>query len=225
VILTGYGNQQEDARVDFVNSQALPAAVLDALVEQVAGRLGELDAVIVADYQVVGVVPPRVGEALNRLAEANPRVIFAADSRDNIGQFRAMVVKPNDVEATCMWFPDCDLGAVAPEELIGAGMRAAAVTGRPVCITRGDKGALLCTASDSDVIPAIPVPPPIDTVGAGDTFLAALTTGLATGATPWEAGCLAALAAAVTIRKLRTTGTASPEEILEAYDADAAGQG
>jgi rfaE bifunctional protein kinase chain/domain len=219
VILTGYGNQQEDARVDFVNSRPLPAALLDALVQQVADRLAELDAVIVADYQVVGVVPPRVAEALNRLAEANPQIIFAADSRENIGQFRAMVIKPNDVEATHMWFPDRDAGTVMPEELIGAGRRVAAACGRPVYITRGDKGALLCTESNSDIIPAVPVPPPIDTVGAGDTFLAALTTALAAGATPWEAGCLATLAAAVTIRKLRTTGTATPEEILAAYDS------
>jgi rfaE bifunctional protein kinase chain/domain len=219
VILTGFGNQQEDSRVDFVNNEPLPAALLDALVQQVADRLSELDAVIVADYQVVGVVPPRVGEALNRLAEATPGVIFAADSRENIGQFRAMVVKPNDVEATHMWFDDREAGTVMPEELVGAGRQIAATTGRPVYITRGDKGALLCTASDSDVIPAIRVPPPIDTVGAGDTFLAALTTGLAAGATPWEAGCLASLAAAVTIRKLRTTGTATPDEIVSAYDA------
>lgn len=222
VILTGFGNQQEDARVDFVNCEPLPAALLDALVQQVADRLAELDAVIVADYQVVGVAPPRAVEALNRLAEAHPRVIFAADSRDNIGQFRAMVVKPNDLEATQMWFPDRETGTVMPEELIGAGKRAATATGRPVYITRGDKGTLLCAASDSDVIPAMAVPPPIDTVGAGDTFLAALTTALAAGATAWEAGCLATLAAAVTIRKLRTTGTASPDEILAAYDTYAA---
>ena len=218
VILTGLGNQQEDARVDFVNSRPLPEETLASVLDQIAARLGGLDAVIVADYLAVGVVPAHVVGALNRMAQENPRVIFAADSRDNIGQFRAMLVKPNEVEATQMWFPGRPPGSVRPEELVGAGMRVQAETGRPVYITRGDKGTLLCAAAGSAAIRAMPVPPPIDTVGAGDTFLAALTTALAAKATPWEAGCLATLAAAVTIRKLRITGTASPGEILAAYD-------
>ena len=231
VILTGFGNQQEDARVDFVNSQPLgpeAGSAFDTVLDRLAARLPELDAVIVADYQMVGVVPPRVVSALNRMAQENPRVIFAADSRDNIGQFHAMVIKPNEVEAAHMWFPGCPLaktgdyrepGVMKPEELLGAGMRVQADNGRPVYITRGDKGALLCAASGSDTIPAVRVPPPIDTVGAGDTFLAALATALAAHATPWEAGYLATLAAAVTVRKLRTTGAASPDEIVAVYDA------
>jgi rfaE bifunctional protein kinase chain/domain len=218
VILMGFGTQQEDARVDFVNEQSLPDAALDSMLDQIASRLPELDAVIVADYQTVGAVPPHVVEVLNQLAQQHPRVVFAADSRDNIGQFGGMVIKPNDVEATHMWVRDRQPGTVTLHELIGAGMRAQADTGRPVYITRGDKGALLCTTDGTSVIPAMRVPPPIDTVGAGDTYLAVLTTALAAQATPWEAGCLAALAAAVTIRKLHTTGVASPEEILQAYD-------
>jgi sugar/nucleoside kinase (ribokinase family) len=62
------------------------------------------------------------------------------------------------------------------------------------------------------------VPPPVDTVGAGDTFLSALTLALAAGASAVEAAALGHLAAAVTIRKLGITGAASPTEILEAYE-------
>ncbi len=218
VILMGYDNQQEDARVDFVNTHPLPDSVLDALLEQVATHLPELDTVIVADYQPVGVVPTRVVEALNRMAQMYPSVIFAADSRDNIGQFQAMVIKPNEIEATQMWFPGRRPDEVTQQQLVEAGLRAQAATGRPVYITCGEQGALLCAAEGYAHIPAMPVAPPIDTVGAGDTFLAALATALAAGASPWEAGWLASLAAAVTVRKLRTTGTASPEEILAAYD-------
>jgi bifunctional ADP-heptose synthase (sugar kinase/adenylyltransferase) len=218
VILMGYDNQQEDARVDFVNTHPLPDAVLDALLEQVADRLPTLDAIIVADYQTVGTVPERLVQVLNRMAEMNPRVIFAADSRDNIAQFRAMVIKPNEVEATQMWFPGKRPDEVTEQQLVEAGLRVQATTGRPVYITCGERGALLCAAEGYAHIPAMPVSPPIDPVGAGDTFLAALTTALAAGATPWEAGWLATLAAAVIVRKLRITGTASPEEILAAYD-------
>lgn len=218
VILMGYDTQQEDARVDFINTYPLSDATLDAMLEQIASLLPTLDAIIIADYQPVGVVPERMVRALNQMAEAHPQVIFAADSRTNIAQFQGMVIKPNTVEATQMWFPGQRPDEVTEQQLTEAGLRAQANTGRPVYITCGERGALLCAAEGYAHIPAMPVAPPIDTVGAGDTFLAALTTALAAGATPWEAGWLASLAAAVTIRKLRTTGTATPEEIMAVYD-------
>jgi sugar/nucleoside kinase (ribokinase family) len=67
-------------------------------------------------------------------------------------------------------------------------------------------------------IQAVKVPPPIDTVGAGDTFVAALAACLAGGASEFEAGMVATLASAVTIKILRMTGTASPSTILKEYD-------
>jgi bifunctional ADP-heptose synthase (sugar kinase/adenylyltransferase) len=58
-------------------------------------------------------------------------------------------------------------------------------------------------------------------VGAGDTFISALACSLAAGATPVEAAATANLAAAVTIRKLHITGTASPAEVAAAWDGAA----
>lgn len=55
---------------------------------------------------------------------------------------------------------------------------------------------------------------PIDPVGAGDAAMAALLAGLCAGADPVEAAELAALCAAITVRKLGTTGEAYPDELL-----------
>jgi bifunctional ADP-heptose synthase (sugar kinase/adenylyltransferase) len=54
-------------------------------------------------------------------------------------------------------------------------------------------------------------------VGAGDTFIAALTASLAAGASPSEAGAVANLAASITVEKLNITGTASPDELRARY--------
>jgi sugar/nucleoside kinase (ribokinase family) len=54
----------------------------------------------------------------------------------------------------------------------------------------------------------------VDTVGAGDTFLAAMTVALATGASASEAARFGHFAAAVTVKKLGITGAATPQEIL-----------
>ena len=56
----------------------------------------------------------------------------------------------------------------------------------------------------------------IDSVGAGDAVVAALAALLAVEASAVESGRLANLAAMVTVKKLRMTGTASAEEILTA---------
>lgn len=48
--------------------------------------------------------------------------------------------------------------------------------------------------------------------------MACLAASLAAGATPWEAGEVANMAAAVTVEKVNQTGTASPVEILERFD-------
>ena len=85
--------------------------------------------------------------------------------------------------------------------------------GRPVCITLGGEGVLVW-ADGPTIVPAAPVRPPLDPVGAGDTFVAALATGLACGASPVEAAALANLAAAVIVEKVGETGTATPDEIL-----------
>ena len=59
---------------------------------------------------------------------------------------------------------------------------------------------------------------PIDVVGAGDTCIAALAAVLSAGGTDAEAAYTACLASSVTVKKLNTTGTAAPEELLARYN-------
>lgn len=62
-------------------------------------------------------------------------------------------------------------------------------------------------------IPAVIVQGEVDTVGAGDTMLAAIAATLAAGGSFQDAGELGALATAITVKKLHQCGTASPQEI------------
>ena len=220
VILAAHGNSQEDARLDFVNTVPLAEEIQSGLLEKLEASLSSLDALVVADYQANGVITPQVLDGLNRLAADHPEVAFLVDSRDQVGNFHRMVIKPNEVEATRLFFPERDAGGVSasPEELLAAGMRWQSKEGRPVCITLGAHGCLLCQASGPVHLPAVLAPPPLDTVGAGNSFLAGLAAGLGARATAIEAAQLAILTAGVTVRKLHVTGTASPAEILEIFD-------
>lgn len=209
--------QQEDARLDFINTFPLSPEAEEELLSRLEIALPGLDALVVADYQAVGVITPRVLEGLNDLAARYPQVVFSVDSRERIGQFFGMVRKPNDIEAACWLFPTRAPEMVGLEDLAEAGLHPSVDCGCPLVITLGERGCLVLAAGESHLVPGVPVPQPVDTVGAGDTFLSALTLALAGGAAAVEAAAVGHLAAAVTIRKLGITGAASPEEITQAY--------
>jgi rfaE bifunctional protein kinase chain/domain len=218
VMLTGWDTRQEDARLDIINQHPLGAEDEDLLIDCLRQVVPQLDALIIADYIPGGVVSSRVSEALIELAERYPQVIFLADSRERIADFQTLVIKPNEIEARQLFFPAQAPASIPLEALEKAALELSARTHKPVYITLGEKGCLLCEMPGAVRIPAVKVSPPLDTVGAGDTFLASLGAGLAAGATPQEAGCLANLSAAITIQKIGMTGTASPEEILSLFD-------
>ena len=105
-----------------------------------------LDALVVADYQAVGVITPRVLEGLNDLAARYPQVVFSVDSRERIGQFLGMVRKPNDIEAARWLFPNRAPEMVGLEDLAEAGLHPSVDCGCPLVITMGEKGCLVLAA-------------------------------------------------------------------------------
>ncbi len=217
-ILTGYESEQEDSRLDFENAQPLAADLEDALIASVTDTIADLDALLVADQlEINGVVTDRVREALIDLAVEHPDTVFVADSRSRVGRFRHMVVKPNWAEASAAVLAGRSVQSANRDDqdaVVKVAHALAEQTGRAVCITLSARGAMVWGDGTMARIPAAPVTPPLDPVGAGDTFGAALATALACGATPQEAAAFANLAAAVIVEKLGQTGTATPEEIL-----------
>jgi rfaE bifunctional protein kinase chain/domain len=217
-ILKGYNSEQEDARIDFENAEPLAADLEGQLIARVTGQLAELDALLVADQlDVNGIITPDVREALNDLAASNPDKVFVVDSRQHIGLFHNMVLKPNWTEAIRAVAPKRDLRAVERDEIPQLGITLSERSQRPAFVTLSEDGVLVCHDGASHHIPTAVVRPPLDPVGAGDTFISALAVSLAAGATPCEAGAMANLAASVTVEKLKITGTASPQEIIDRY--------
>ena len=219
IILMAQENEQEDARLDFTNDRPLTLEQEERLMEKLEDRLPGLDVLVIADYLDNGVVTERVRRRLNHLAKENPDLVWVVDSRQHVGDFRAMVLKPNQVEAAGMFFPERPYPSIQPEELVEAAMTQNRATGKPLVVTMGERGCLLIDKGESVRLPAVLHPPPVDTVGAGDTFLSALATCLAARAEAWEACLIANLAAGVTVKCLRVTGTASAEQIIQEYDA------
>lgn len=218
-ILCGWDSQQEDSRLDFVNYSPLSSSLEEKIIENLNEAVEKVDLVIIEDQMTLnGVVTENVRSRLVQLAEKNRSVVFIADSREHIGLFRSMVLKPNRMEAVKAIRPSGNPLEVGMDELLQIGRELQEKAKRPVYITLSDKGCLVVTGSSYRHVPAAPTEPPIDPVGAGDTFISAVGAGLAGGADPVEAGMVASLAAGVILKKLNTTGTASPGEILSKFD-------
>ena len=201
----------EDHRLDFGTHNRVTDADFTALLAGLESALPSLDALIL-NQQFPN---PLLDEArLNRLQEVLarfPAVRVVADLRDFGRAVRGATLKVNTAElARLLGTPPADNG----ETCVTQARWLHDLTGGPVAVTRGAEGILYVDDRETVAVSGLPLTGPLDPVGAGDTVVAALTAALAAGASPAQALHLANRAAAVTVRKLGQTGTASPDEIL-----------
>jgi rfaE bifunctional protein kinase chain/domain len=204
----------ERERLDIRSREPLPTRYTMQLAEHLETLAPRVDGIVFADQMPEhgsGVVDAHIHAAIERIAAAYPQLAMYADSRQRIGLFRDVVIKPNLHEARAALRGDT---AVPSDNEVLVGILAEH-TRRPVVMTLGPAGVLVFENGATTHISGVPVDCPIDIVGAGDSVMAALAVSTAAGATLVEAAEIAMLVAAVTIRKLGTTGTATPAEILD----------
>ncbi|MFQ5856132.1 MAG: bifunctional heptose 7-phosphate kinase/heptose 1-phosphate adenyltransferase [Anaerolineae bacterium] len=213
------GRQHEIQRLDIKNRAPLPEEVEQAVISRLREFVPHVQGVIIADQvqeRNCGVITDRVREEVIALAQAYSDKVLAVDSRERIGLFRDVIIKPNRREAVRAVYPDRE--ADADETLLEAcGAALHRRTGRPVFLTIGAEGILLFDAEGHRHIPAVRVGGPIDIVGAGDSVMAGLVSALCAGAEPAEAALVGNLAASITIQQIGTTGTASCRQVLERF--------
>jgi rfaE bifunctional protein kinase chain/domain len=215
------GAAAELNRLDIKNRMPLPAEAEDELITRLRGLLPRVHGVIIADQvpeEDCGAITERVREELCALARAYPTVAFIADSRERIGLFEDIMLKPNAREAIRAVHsnhtsePDRDVAEASAATLYQR-------SGQPVFLTLGAGGIMAFHADGPTHVSAVPVTGPIDIVGAGDATMAGITSALCAGATVAEAAQIGCLAAAVTIQQIGTTGTASTEQMAACFKA------
>jgi rfaE bifunctional protein kinase chain/domain len=219
------GTQRELNRLDIKNRASLPPDAEDQVIAQLRSLLPHVDGVVVADQVPeadCGVITERIRAEISALARAYPQAVFVADSRERIGLFRDVMLKPNAREALGATCPaQEDLSPLEESEVSSAALASGAElyrrAGRPVFLTLGAAGIAVFDEDGRAQVPAVPVCGPIDIVGAGDATMAGICSALCAGATAHEAAQAGCLAAAVTIRQLGTTGTASRAQILDCW--------
>jgi bifunctional ADP-heptose synthase (sugar kinase/adenylyltransferase) len=192
-------------RLDVHNRTPTPAEVEDRIVELLSQVCQTVEALVILDQVSLpdcGVVTAKVRERL--AAMQNSRAAMLADSRERIGLFRNVNLKPNVRECR---------RATGIEDERGAVQELARRAGATVFCTRGEAGILVQAAHSAEEAPGYPVSGPVDPVGAGDSTSAGIACALAAGMNPLKAAAFGCLVASVTVAKLGTTGTATPDEL------------
>ncbi len=212
-----YGDK-ELSRLDIKNRTPTPAEVEDWTISFVETAWRECDALIVLDQVSeadCGVVTKRVREHVAKLAKRDPSKFVLADSREQVGLFRNVAVKPNEIECyRAAWTkpPAKYEFAFEPFELAG-------LVNGPVFCTLGKRGLRYVPIPDpprstaATDVPSFPVSGPIDICGAGDSCSAGITSAVVSGLTHEQAAAFGNLVASITIQQIGVTGTATPAQV------------
>jgi rfaE bifunctional protein kinase chain/domain len=208
--------QQQVCRLDRVEREPISAVLCRQVEADLEMRIPQVDAVIIADYEI-SMVDSAISETVLRRARAERKPV-TVDSHGNLTRFSgADTFTPNQPEV------EFTLGRTLEtrEELEDAGAALLAMLQtQVVLITRGSEGMSLFAAEAAPYhIPALGDSGIIDPTGAGDTVSAVLTLALLGGLPPPRAAMLAAAAASVVVRKLGAA-VATPAEILAVLASD-----
>lgn len=209
-----YG-EKEDPRIDFGLKNKRSKETDTIILKNIEIALQSYDALIF-NQQVTGSITNQgfIDEA-NKLFEKYNDKIVVLDSRHFNSKFRNVYRKANEIETAVLNDLDVKPGdfiSLADAKKLGTNVFKQYQ--KPIFVTCGSRGILTIDSSGINEVPGIQLLKKLDTVGAGDTTISALTLCLAAGIPPFDAAKFANFAAAVTVQKLYTTGTASGEEIL-----------
>lgn len=208
--------EEDQPRVDYVLARRPPAEADSAVVTSFERLAPKADVIIVSDQAETdegGVVTQALREAMTRVAVEHPGKTIWVDSRKRGEYYRRVLLKLNEQEAEecCQRIGRPDYQSL--RRLIEHGT---------LIVTRGEKGALVCTEEGMRNVPARAVASPVDICGAGDAFNAGASVAFALTGDPELAVRMGNTVASVTIMK-RGTGTASASEVLAAMAQTASG--
>ncbi len=208
------GLEGEHSRYDTKHRTLTTTQDEDAILNALDEVLPNVDALIILDQvqeHDCGVVTTRVQQAICERASRQKDVVFWADSRARVHEFRHVIIKPNEHEVLQIEnpLPGQSVDEVA---LQNAAQLLREKTDAPLVVTRGADGAMV---SDPEWISirGVRVDGPVDATGAGDSMTAGSVLALCAGATLSEAGLIGNLVASITIQQIATTGTAKREDL------------
>jgi rfaE bifunctional protein kinase chain/domain len=207
------GNEQP--RIDFGTYNKRTKKTDDVILNNLRSNIKDAD-IIVINQQVPGSITNKEFiDGINEIVNEYPEKIFIVDSRHYSAEFKNVSLKTNELEAAILNGINADLGdvfGVSDVKKFASGLFKK--HNKPCFISRGKYGILACDKDGIHEVAGLQFLKKLDTVGAGDTALSAISCALAAKINTDGAIEFANFAAGVTVQKLFQTGTANPDEIL-----------
>ncbi len=211
-----YIGNDELSRLDMGNFNRLSDHTATELIDRFASKLAEFNVIIVNQQVESGIHTPFFQACLKKVMDEHPEKSFIYDGRHVQDVYTAAWLKVNDHEAVNRIGHVFDAQDIVPKSLAEKAAKDLYERyNKPIIVTCGDRGCIVCRQKQIFSIPGIQVLGKIDSVGAGDSFLAGLAASLAANAPLEKAAQIGNFVAAVTISKIGQTGTATPQEIFE----------
>lgn len=215
VYIKPYIEDKEQNRIDFGNYNKLSVETANRLICNLEKTIGEVDLVIINQQVLSGIHTDYFKMKLVEVIEHFPEKIFIADSRNYNDFYTGAYRKMNDTEALlqCGIKKNPD-DIVSYSEVLNAAKTLYKRYQKPLFITRGSRGSIVINEAGVTETLGLMIIAKVDTVGAGDSYLAGASATLAAGYSMEIAAEIGSYVAGVTVQKLLQTGTASPSEIL-----------
>jgi D-beta-D-heptose 7-phosphate kinase/D-beta-D-heptose 1-phosphate adenosyltransferase len=205
-------SNQQIVRIDRESRDPLSDEMETLVCHWIEANIGQFSVILVSDY-LKGVLTTRVIETIVTTAAIKNIPVLVDPKGVDFGRYRgATLLTPNRKEAEAasgMTIRDGRSLKQAAELIMEkAGLE-------HLLITRSEEGMSLFSRSAEPVHIATVAREVFDVSGAGDTVLASLAVGVASGLGMAEAARLANIAAGIAVGKLGTS-TVSPQEIINA---------
>lgn len=202
---------QQIVRIDRESREALPAFVEQQLCGWIARHAREFSVLVLSDYNKGVLTSAVIAAAVSEAAKAGIPVLVDPKGTDYTRYSGATLLTPNRKEAEAasgIAITDADSLARAADAIMSAaGLQ-------HLLITRSEEGmSLFSQGGEIVTIPTV-AREVFDVSGAGDTVLATLAVGIASGFSMAEAARLANVAAGIAVGKLGTS-IVTPQEIID----------
>jgi rfaE bifunctional protein kinase chain/domain len=216
VYIKPYIEEDEQNRIDFGNYNILSEETADELLTRLQSEVSQVDLVIINQQVLSGINTEYFRKKLVEIIRSFPEKIFITDSRNFTDSYSGSYRKMNDIEAVHLCGMERKPGEPVPYcDVVYAAKTLMHRYQKPLFITRGSNGSLAVDESGIFETPGLMIISRVDTVGAGDSYLAGAAATLAGGFPIDMASEIGSYVAGVTVQKLFITGTASPSEILQ----------
>ena len=204
-------HHQQLIRMDF--EEPVPEAPAQVLVDLVKKHIVDYDVLVLSDYAKGAL--QFVEQMIAVANEANVPVLVDPKGLDFSRYQNATLIKPNQSEFEAIVGQAADDNAVVEK----ASKLIDDLSLQALLVTRSEHGMALITQKDTPYLLKSRAQEVYDVTGAGDTVMAALATGFASGLSLQNSVHLANQAASVVVRKVGTS-TVSKAELDEAIKAD-----